>query len=605
MSEYCEKDHTALIKCEECYGTGRKSNGFRCIHCAGTGWRCHIHGGHWKKGDNWTEGQMSRPIVETMKPQARKGLLGIFSSTMELPKPQVDVECFLARRQGDGSWDLDKPETGTSRLKIDPETLIVLAHTDKQVLNLRLTAVKTDARGHAWDVTLQGWWRVSNAQEFLKSYGLRAVSPASALTNDMVETRILSTIRQHVCAEVRNRPVEEQQNRDALPVMWWTENLRLWLKELEGLEIEVVNAPWESADKNQAEMEAQRLADMQAAEKASRQQEEAKLARMRLEAAHNAEKSRIENDSLLDQKRQEEELAVLETQHHKKILEAEEELANARRASERAALEHQITMARLRNNHQAEDTAVARQEEADKHHQEMMAMLAKTQELFNKRDEQREQLLKQLASQNSAHQAAERLTSPEFGMSPQTLGLFGFKVPVQLFVDELAHKAQAEGKPVTIAKQEIQTRDIKPGNAAMKAKSLKIGQSLAFTFTSRRNGYVTMLNLGTTGLTWLHIPSALCDIEAAQAQAGRYYNVPGRELFPWEYDYYEDGPKGWEHIVVIVSDKPLIDKTILSRANPEMPIIQLSPQEVEQLRQSLAADEKLWSAGVLSFYVVD
>lgn len=46
-NKYCKKCNTALIVCNECNGTGKK--GFntpnRCVHCKGTGYLCHIHGG--------------------------------------------------------------------------------------------------------------------------------------------------------------------------------------------------------------------------------------------------------------------------------------------------------------------------------------------------------------------------------------------------------------------------------------------------------------------------------------------------------------------------------------------------------------------------------
>lgn len=46
--KYCEKDKTALIRCSECNGSGKKS-GTMCVNCKGTGYKCQAHGADWKK----------------------------------------------------------------------------------------------------------------------------------------------------------------------------------------------------------------------------------------------------------------------------------------------------------------------------------------------------------------------------------------------------------------------------------------------------------------------------------------------------------------------------------------------------------------------------
>jgi hypothetical protein len=43
-NKYCSKCKTALIKCSECYGSG-KQNGYSCTKCKGTGYTCQMHGG--------------------------------------------------------------------------------------------------------------------------------------------------------------------------------------------------------------------------------------------------------------------------------------------------------------------------------------------------------------------------------------------------------------------------------------------------------------------------------------------------------------------------------------------------------------------------------
>lgn len=43
----CKKCRTALIKCSECYGSGKKGDNSMCVYC-GTGEQCHIHKGDHK-----------------------------------------------------------------------------------------------------------------------------------------------------------------------------------------------------------------------------------------------------------------------------------------------------------------------------------------------------------------------------------------------------------------------------------------------------------------------------------------------------------------------------------------------------------------------------
>jgi len=47
--KYCEKCKTALIRCSDCNGSGKKLGGEKCVKCDGAGYVCHVHGGRWKK----------------------------------------------------------------------------------------------------------------------------------------------------------------------------------------------------------------------------------------------------------------------------------------------------------------------------------------------------------------------------------------------------------------------------------------------------------------------------------------------------------------------------------------------------------------------------
>ena len=217
-------------------------------------------------------------------------------------------------------------------------------------------------------------------------------------------------------------------------------------------------------------------------------------------------------------------------------------------------------------------------------------------------------LLVQLSDRDAenANRAAERLVSPEFNVSPSALARLGYHVDRQSLVQFLRDKEVADGKPITLSKAELVTRDI--GTA--KVKALPVNTTLQFELATTRRGYVTFLNIGTSGTVYMQIPNAYVDLEASRVEVGRAYRVPGVELMPWErlrqdgLDYLEAGPPGWEHLVAIVSDKPFIDGGCLARTRVEPPFVILSPAEISDLCDALSQrNTKSWSAGVLSFLV--
>ncbi len=42
----CKKCKTVLVKCPDCYGSGKSSSGSKCVRCKGIGMLCQIHEGN-------------------------------------------------------------------------------------------------------------------------------------------------------------------------------------------------------------------------------------------------------------------------------------------------------------------------------------------------------------------------------------------------------------------------------------------------------------------------------------------------------------------------------------------------------------------------------
>ena len=356
------------------------------------------------------------------------------------------------------------------------------------------------------------------------------------------------------------------------------------------------------------EEERRRQEDMARVEQERERERQAKLRETETEANYKREKARIDHDSRLSDAEREHQLQILELQYRKELLAIEAEVEDACEARETAALRHEVNMARLRNELEGLKEAKARENEAEREHREALGRLESAQELLERLARLGEPLLQQLADRDSrtAHQAAERLASPEFGVSPQQLADLGYPTTQQALVEHFREKASVDKQAVVLRKAELVTRDV--GTA--KVKGLPINSSLHFEAMTKRAGYVTLLNIGTSGAVYMHIPNAYVGVEQARVAAGRAYAVPGPELLPREQlnrrglDYVEIGPPGWEHMAVIVSDKPLTDANLLSRASSEAPFVTLAEGEFEALCVRLGGfEDDAWSAGVLSFLV--
>jgi hypothetical protein len=195
-----------------------------------------------------------------------------------------------------------------------------------------------------------------------------------------------------------------------------------------------------------------------------------------------------------------------------------------------------------------------------------------------------------------SHQAAEMFTNV-YGTNPQVMQSFGADMTRQTLVDQWTSKARQDGHAVQLLKSDFTTRDL----GLMTADTLRVGSSLALAVTSQRAGYVTLLNLGTSGKFWRLTPGPLCSVDCSRIAAGSHYEVPGPKLFPYQYALRENGPAGWEHIVAIVSDQPLFSQTAYSANDGK--IIEVSRETLLQVNAKLQQSPDSWTAAVLSFFV--
>jgi len=547
-------------------------------------------------------------VAKVIETSSRRSLFGLRRGKATLIRPDKNVHLYVRSRNADGSQEVrrEMPEEGTSIATEDGDQGVYVSLAPWP-LSLAFSCVLIDKSGHMWDLHIRGTWFVSESRRFVCSAALDAVSPGMSVSNDLVQSWMIHATASRVQDAVQGNSIEDLRDRDALPARWWEKQLSNWLGEY-GISLHVGEIEFTSAQASAAEAEAVRQRDLERIAQARQREREIELRETAARAEYEKRKKQIESDLNLSDQERSHQLQLLEKRHRKELIEADTQIENARREAEKAALEHEATLARLRRDVEAMKHAEERDRQADERHQAVLKELDELKFTLSRLADLPENLLAQLADRDAcrSNAAAERIVSPEFGVSASALARLGFRVERQNLVEAMRHKAIADDEKVTVRKAELVTRDI--GTA--KVKGLPVNTSLQFEFSTQRSGYLTLLNIGTSGSVYVHVPNAYITLDHAKVDGGRSYAIPGPELLPWErlrqlgLDYVEVGPPGWEHIAVLVSDKPLINTHALARANSNAPFVKLGSGDIVGLCEKLSnAPTDTWSAGLLSFLV--
>lgn len=463
------------------------------------------------------------------------------------------------------------------------------------------------AKDNAWDFIIEGHLSIKEPKKFLSVVAMCLAGPEAPLTDGLMESWLVNQTGARVRDTACTHTLEDLRISDALPPAWWEEQLGLWLEDF-GLSVALCEVHWRNTDFEAAEAAAARQQEIERLMKARSHEQMLALEAAKEAAAYQKQKRDIEADLILSDQERANRLQLLETKHRTARLEAEMERENVRREAERAALEHEVRMAQLRRDMAALCDAEKSVEKMDARHSEVMHELESLKKTLTELSSLPEHLLAGMTGEDreQAHSIVERLISPEFGISPAALARLGFQVDRQSLIGMLREREGGAERQVTVRKAELVARDI--GTARVHA--LPVNSSLRLEFTTERSGYVTLLNIGTSGAVYIHIPNAYVLPGEAKAVSGNTYTVPGEELLPiaqihqWGLDYVEIGPPGWEHLAVIISDVPLIDSPICARAAKQDPFIRLSNMEIGTLYEALdSAAPETWSGGVLSFLV--
>lgn len=505
----------------------------------------------------------------------------------------------------------------------DKRSLVFLrVHLGLSQAQIAFSKMKKDSAGHAYDMLLQCQWQIDDADRFLQNHPLKPmdmVKSGISLSKRMVDSWLADALLQRVHRALDNHgnlTLEQLRDRDALPAHWWEQQFNRWLQNV-GILVSVPAAPrWVSEDAKRAEAEVRRKADL---ERVAREREAALQARLReerIQTEHDAALQEIELDRRMNDQERERRTAVLKRKYEADLLAAQKEQETLRHQLEESALQHELRMAELANDLDAVQNARQREERAEERHEEVMDRLSILDELESHLDARLNAFLDKLKEAQNQHQAMEEAVY-QHGIPPEVLARLGFPILYQAFLDVLLEKERND-KAVQIVLPKITTRDADALDVhtketrAIPVDSISIGSSLGFEFVAARSGYVSLINLGTSGNVWLNIPSAYVHPEEARVVRNNRYQIPGDDrLLPYEdlerngLYYGEGGPVGWEHLAVIVSDAPLFERDMSNRANARCPFIRFGKEDVNELLDYLTASPSKWTAGVLSFLVVN
>jgi hypothetical protein len=568
------------------------------------------------KEQNMTEIARAYSII------VKQGLLWKKKPRVEIPKLSPHAELFLCGKEPDGTPRIARTAyselSDLSSLSLD--TLVVYVQTERHSLPLDFVEVVRDEKGYPWGLAMDSSVSIVDSQRFLRSCALAFLSPDLPVTREMFQTWIVTSVISRVKDEVRQAmdkhgSLDAIRQQEVLPARWWGRQLLLWVQDC-GVDIQVLKVTWNSTEAAKAEVAHKRSEQLAAIAREQEATHQAELRQMRLKEAYEQEKARIETNATWSKKQQEQELTLLELKHKKELIQAETEIENLQWAAKNSAKEYEVMIAELDNKlHGIQQQAPEQWKKAEEAHKTTLEMLTKATEMLERLEDL--DILKFLAQEKERHQSIEDLLSEKYGFMAESVAILGYQSSDGQFLERIREKARRDAGLTTIRKTDLHSRSIQTIRftrglardvSTAEIQHLPINGSLQFEFFTRRSGLVTLLNIGTSGLIYVHVPNAFVGARAARAQAQAKYEVPGPEFLPWneiKY-YYEAGPGGWEHMALLLSDEPLIEHGIVLRSTPRNPLVRLSQDEVDGLCEKLETMKpESWTGTVLSFRVTE
>lgn len=457
-----------------------------------------------------------------------------------------------------------------------------------------------DEEGVDFDLVIAGTWKISDRRAFLLEYALDCLKSAGDISVTSLETMLTERCRQWMTDEARKLTYEALKKRDALPIRWWSAKLPQWigLDWLELVEVKGVHCESVSLDRAAEIRKRQKLTELEEAEKTAQQERELREKERQAEYDHTVRE--IEAAKECSKRERQMRLDELNRKHEHDTLDAKYQAEIAALEAEKRKAELQAEIEQLRNRADSAEEILRRAKETEERNKETLKAIQEAQSEMA----ELASFVKEAMQKGEA--VTDRMNTSVSGMSSETMGLLGRARGPAYLASVFRDKAAASPRPVKVSKVELRTRDIGP----KKVDTLAINTPLRFQFLANRSGYATVLNIGTSGKVWLHVPSAYVSTAQAKVQPGNSYQVPGPELLPDErlrqnnLAYLEIGPPGWEELIVIISNEPLVTEKDLLPSTAGSPFAVLPTDRIDELLEQLATlPDDAWDVGILSFLV--
>ena len=516
-----------------------------------------------------------------------KGRIRKFASA-----PKSDV--FLYHPHPDGTSDLRRIRDTNELSRLESGETLLRVSRKPFTTGLVFPALKSED-GEVFDLTLSLVWRMSGARDFLRDRGLKVLENQDVIGPVWFETLLTRRYKSRIADEMSTVSYDYLVHRDALPLSWWARMLPQWLglDWMDLVEVKSVDYDSPTAEKARELAARERLAELERWEVEKNRSWTQEEERRKAELEQSLEELRQQHELTAIEQKNRAELIKLE--HDAAMLAAREqaELRKLEAEKERARLEAEIASIR---DHGAEiEERLQEAREAEANTREMLEAIRKA------REEVKEAASMMKAAISSGIASGERLSAHAASVSPETLTLTGRTKGARFLAALVREKANVSQGAVTLKKNNLRSRDIGSG----RVESLRIGSSLEFELSARRGGHVSVLNIGTSGAVYLLAPNGIVDPASARVEDNQSIIFPGAPLLPG-LPLYENGPPGWEELIVVVSKEPLFDYADLAGANSEAPEVRLTIERIGRLVEQLTGwPDGDWNAGVLGFMVED
>lgn len=511
-----------------------------------------------------------------------------------------ETETYLCSRFVDGESQMKRVFSVKDIGDLGVDNFLAQVNTTPLDVEI-LYAGLTGKEGISFDLTISATVKIKDARKFLTERGLNWATSANSAAITVLETLLANQCKQQITDEMHTLSYNALTQQEALPLKWWKNKLANWfsLDWLELVEMKTVQYASTTADKAKEIKERQKISDLEL--ESQQQIHQIELQRKQDQQAYEEAMKQLETNSIISEQQRQAELEKAKLTLEKATVEAKQkiDLIKSKARKQQAELEAEID--RIRNRDDLATQRLKQAEESEKRTQE-------TLKLYNTAKSELDSSIHLI--KDAIHEGlsdAKRVSEYAGGLSSGTMELLGRSHGAAYLSRVLKEKAYAASEAISMKmeKLEIGVRDI----GTKKVDSLSINSALQFEFFTQKSGYATILNLGTSGKTWLQCPNAYVGIENTKVDSGEKYRVPGQllpgdELMRNGLGYMEVGPPGWEELVVIVSDKPLVTEKDLFKSTSENPFMEVTQSRIDELLEQLSSlDEKSWDVGILSFLV--